>query len=177
MQGTVKPSQNECYHYSTFVQSRLVISVYRLHGDSNLQHSPGPATASKARTLITHASQYRAFSRDIMLSSYSNGNQYSFMQASFYIIVRNGFSMNFSICVVQMHEDHMREWCTWLPWISRFSLRNPTAMLENSMTSKKTLYSHEPVVRGLLNKRWWPPQKWQLNFYSALWLSECNLGL
>ena len=28
---------------------------------------------------------------------YSNGNQYSFMQASSYIIVRNGFSMNFSI--------------------------------------------------------------------------------
>ena len=28
---------------------------------------------------------------------YSNSNQYSFMQASFYIIVRNGFSMNFSI--------------------------------------------------------------------------------
>ena len=28
---------------------------------------------------------------------YSNGNQYSFMQASFYIIVRNSFSMNFSI--------------------------------------------------------------------------------
>ena len=31
---------------------------------------------------------------------YSNGNQYPFMQASFFIIVRNGFSngMNFSIC-------------------------------------------------------------------------------
>ena len=28
---------------------------------------------------------------------YNNGYQYSFMQASFYIIVRNGFSMNFSI--------------------------------------------------------------------------------
>ena len=28
---------------------------------------------------------------------YSNGNQYSFMQASFYIIGCNGFSMNFSI--------------------------------------------------------------------------------
>ena len=28
---------------------------------------------------------------------YSNGNQYSFIQASFYIIVRNGFAMNFSI--------------------------------------------------------------------------------
>ena len=42
---------------------------------------------------------YRAFSYDIFQHGgfYSNGNQYSFMQASFYIIVHNGFSMNFSI--------------------------------------------------------------------------------
>ena len=68
---------------------------------------------------------------------------YSFMQASFYIIVRNGFSMNFSI----------HGWSTW--WLSmcivretaldiQVSLRNPTAMLEDSMTSVKMLY-----------RRWW----------------------
>ena len=45
----------------------------------------------------------RAFSLDVMLSSNMaasivlNRNQYSFMQASFYTIVRNGLSMNFSI--------------------------------------------------------------------------------
>ena len=47
--------------------------------------------------------RYGAFLCDVMLSSNmaasiaTVGNQYSFMQASFYIIVRNGFSMNLSI--------------------------------------------------------------------------------
>ena len=61
------------------------------------------------------------------------------MQAYFYVIVRNGFSMNFSI-------RGSRTW--WL--LARMvhvtaldiqvSLRNPTAVLEDSMTSVKTLY-------------------------------------
>ena len=46
---------------------------------------------------------YRPFSLDVMLSSniaasiVLNGYQYSFMHASFYTIVCNGLSMNFSI--------------------------------------------------------------------------------
>ena len=36
----------------------------------------------------------------------SNGNQYSFMQASFYIVVRNGFSMNF----ISIHGSSA--WCS-----------------------------------------------------------------
>ena len=32
---------------------------------------------------------YRAFSRDVVLSSNMAASQYSFMQASFYVIVRN----------------------------------------------------------------------------------------
>ena len=65
--------------------------------------------------------------------------KYSFMQASFYIIERNDFSMYFSI----------RDSTTWwsLACMLRVtaldiqvSLRNPTAMLVDSMTSVKTLY-------------------------------------
>ena len=60
------------------------------------------------------------------------------MQVSFYIIV--GFSMNFSI----------RGWSAWArtrivrvtALDIQISLRNPTAMLEDSMTSVKTLYIH-----------------------------------
>ena len=62
------------------------------------------------------------------------------MQAPFYIIVRNGFSMNFSI----------RGSSAW--WLLarivrvtaldiQVSLRNPTALLEDSMTSVKTLFA------------------------------------
>ena len=63
------------------------------------------------------------------------------MQASFYIIVSNGFYMNSSI----------RGSSAWW-WLHarmvhmtaldiQVSLRNPTAMLEESMTSLKTLYT------------------------------------
>ena len=70
----------------------------------------------------------RAISLDIMLSSNMaasivlNGNQYSFMQASFYTIVRHGLSMNFSI--------H-----------GFIDFKCMTAILEDSMTSVKSLYS------------------------------------
>ena len=56
------------------------------------------------------------------------------MQASFYINVRNSFSMNFSI----------RGWSAWwsrthMLWVTaldiQVSLRNPTAMLEDSNTA------------------------------------------
>ena len=71
---------------------------------------------------------------------YSNRNQYSFMQASFYIIVRNGFSMNFSIhgssaWRLHVHMVHV----TALD--IQVSLCNPRAMMKDSMTSVKTLYS------------------------------------
>ena len=63
------------------------------------------------------------------------------MQASFYIIVRSGFSMNSSIrgssAWWSLHA-HM-VWVTALD--IQVSLRNPTAMLEESMTSLKTLYT------------------------------------
>ena len=60
----------------------------------------------------------------------------SFMQASFYIIVRNGFSVSFSI------RGSSAWWSrAWQPWISRSVCANPTAMLEDSMTSVKTLYT------------------------------------
>ena len=70
---------------------------------------------------------------------YSNGNQYSFMQASFYVMCVNVFSMNFSIhgssawwlCVRMVHRTTLD---------IQVSLRNPTAILEGSMTSVKTLY-------------------------------------
>ena len=56
---------------------------------------------------------------------YSNGNQYSFMQASFYMIVHNGF---FSIC------GSSAWWlCTRMVHMTALDvsviLRNPTAML------------------------------------------------
>ena len=62
------------------------------------------------------------------------------MQASFYVIVPTGFFMNFSIrgssawwspaCMVHMTALDIQ-----------VSLHNPTAKLEDSMTSVKTLYS------------------------------------
>ena len=72
---------------------------------------------------------------------YSNGNQYSFMQASFYIIVHNSFSMNFSIRGSSARGSHARMVCVTALDI-QVSLRNPMAMLEESMTSVKTLYSY-----------------------------------
>ena len=58
---------------------------------------------------------------------YSNGNQYSFMQASFHIIVRNGLSMNFSIRGSIARWSHAR--MVRLTALDiQVSLRNPTAM-------------------------------------------------
>ena len=61
------------------------------------------------------------------------------MQASFHIIFRNGFSMNFSI------RGSSAWWlCVRMLRITaldiQVSLHNPTAMLEDSMTSVKMLY-------------------------------------
>ena len=72
-------------------------------------------------------------------SFHSNGNQYSFMQASLYIIVCNGFSMNVSIRGSSTWSSRAR----MVPVTAldiQVSLRNPTAMLQDSMTSVKTLY-------------------------------------
>ena len=74
---------------------------------------------------------------------YSNGIQYSFMQALFYIIVRNGFSMNFSI------RGSSARWSrTLMVRVTaldiQVSLRNPTAILEDSVMSVKTLYGKTP---------------------------------
>ena len=65
---------------------------------------------------------------------YSNGNKYSFEQVSFYIIMRK-------VCMTALD--------------IQVSLRNPTAMLLDSMTSVKTLYiqssnSFHPIVQV-----WW----------------------
>ena len=71
---------------------------------------------------------------------YSNGKQYSSkMKASFYIIVRNCLFINFSIrgssawwsrtCMVRMTALDIQ-----------VSLRNPMAMLDDSMTLVKMLY-------------------------------------
>ena len=56
---------------------------------------------------------------------YSNGNQYSFMQASFYIIVRNGFSMNSSIRGSSAWWSHTRM-VRMTALDIQVSLRNPT---------------------------------------------------
>ena len=97
------------------------------------------------------SSNNRAFSCDVMLSSnmagfYSNGNQYSFMQAS--VIVHNGFSMNFSIRGSSAWWLRAR---AWLPWISRSVCTIQLAMLEDSMTSVKTRYCSGMI--SLLTKR------------------------
>ena len=66
------------------------------------------------------------------------------MQASFYIIVRNGFSMNFSIrgsSAWRSHACMVRVTALDI----QVSLRNPTAMLEDSMTSVKTLYKRSDM--------------------------------
>ena len=61
------------------------------------------------------------------------------MQASFYIIVRNGFSMNFSIHGSSIWGSRARIVHVTALDI-QVSLRNPTAMLEDSRTSVKMLY-------------------------------------
>ena len=61
------------------------------------------------------------------------------MQASFYIIVRNGFSMNFSIRGSSAWWLRTRMVCVTALDI-QVSLHNPTAMLEDSMTSVRMLY-------------------------------------
>ena len=43
--------------------------------------------------------------------------------------------------VVQAHDDRVRAWCAMTALEIQVSLHNPTAMLENSMTSVKTLYT------------------------------------
>ena len=61
------------------------------------------------------------------------------MQASFFIIVHNNFSINFSICglsVVRVRAHMVRVTALDI----QVSLRNPTATLEDSMSSVKTLY-------------------------------------
>ena len=62
------------------------------------------------------------------------------MQASFYIIVRNGFSMNFSIRSSSVWWSRARMVHVTALDI-QVSLRNPTAMLEDSMMSVITLFS------------------------------------
>ena len=49
---------------------------------------------------------------------YSNGNQYSFMQGSFTLLCVT-VSPRTSPFVVQAHDDRVRAWCAWLPWIFR----------------------------------------------------------
>ena len=71
------------------------------------------------------------------------------MQASLYIIVRNGFSMNLSIC------GSSAWWsCERVVRVTaldiQVSLCNPTAMLEDSMTSVKTLYIGLCIVHSSL---------------------------
>ena len=90
--------------------------------------------------------QYRAVSCDVMLSSNMaasmlKGNAiFMVCIASFDIMVSNSISMSFSIRGSSIHDDCMRAWCAWVPWISRSALRIPTAVLEDSRTSVKTLY-------------------------------------
>ena len=61
------------------------------------------------------------------------------MQASFYIIVHNGFSVNFSIIGSSAWWSRARMVCVTALGIL-VSQRNLTAMLEDSVTSVKTLY-------------------------------------
>ena len=67
------------------------------------------------------------------------------MQASCYFIVRNGLSMNFFI-------HGSSAWCLHVLMVRvtaldiQVSLRNPTAMLEDSMMSAKTVYNDIHVV-------------------------------
>ena len=63
------------------------------------------------------------------------------MQESFYIIVHNSISMSFSIRGSSAWWSRAR--MVRLTALDiQVSLRNPTAMLEDSMTSVKTLYSN-----------------------------------
>ena len=68
------------------------------------------------------------------------------MQASFYIIVRNGFFMNFSIHGSSAWWSRARM-VRMTALDNQISLRNPTAMLEDSMTSVKTLYMLEILMK------------------------------
>ena len=70
---------------------------------------------------------------------YSNGNQYSFMQASFDIIVRNGIFMNFSIRGSSVWWSHCA-WCAWLPWISRSVCAIIWHLSSNMAAGKNDLY-------------------------------------
>ena len=82
------------------------------------------------------------------------------MQASFYIIVHNGFSMNFSIRGSSAYWLHARMVHVTALDI-QVSLRNPTAILEDSMTSLKTLYTEPRSVAdpggGATDRRTLPP--------------------
>ena len=92
----------------------------------------------------------------------SKGNQYSFMHASSYIIVRNGFSMNFSICGSSAWWSRARMVHVTALDI-QISLRNLTAILEDSMMSVKT-----PYIESLLNKHWnMQASKYGLHAYLA----------
>ena len=77
------------------------------------------------KTFLRTTSEYKAFSRDIILSSNMAAsiaieiNIHFNMQASFYIIVHNSFSMNFSIRGSSAWWSRACTWCVWLPWISR----------------------------------------------------------
>ena len=85
--------------------------------------------------------RFRAFSCDVMLSSNMTAcciNGSSFVQVSGYVIVHNGISMSSSIrgssawsraCMVRVTALDIQ-----------VSLCNPTAMMEDSMTSAKMLY-------------------------------------
>ena len=73
-----------------------------------------------------YLSQWKSFQQSVFMWCHavlqhgcynSNGNQYSFMQASNNIIVC--LSPCTSPFVVQAHDDCVRTWCAWLPWISR----------------------------------------------------------
>ena len=65
---------------------------------------------------------------------------YSFLQASSYIVVRNGFSINLSIRGSSAWWLRMRMVRVTALDI-QVSLRNPMAMLDDSMASVKMLYS------------------------------------
>ena len=81
---------------------------------------------------------------------YSNGNQYSFMQASFYIIVRNGFSGNSSIRGsgdrrMVIAYAYGARYCPGYP--GHFAQSD--GHVEGSMTLVNTLYKWQMVDRAM----------------------------
>ena len=70
---------------------------------------------------------------------YSNGNQYSFMRASFYLALHNCFFMNLSICGSSACGSRAQMVRVTILDI-QVSLCKPTAMLEDSTTSVKMLF-------------------------------------